>query len=70
MSKYAEGNLRIILFGPMGEKLEERPLDSDLYVSAIEEGERLVSEEECSTFVISRILYNSGKKKRWEVPTK
>ena len=68
MSKYAVGNYLIIGFDRVGTKLFTRIAESQTHIGSLREGQRLVDEEECSSFVTLRVGFNSLTKEnsRWE----
>lgn len=69
MSKYKSGSYVLIGFDRVGTKLFMRPATVQNFTGSIAEGEQAVASEECSSFVVIRVMYNSmaRENRRWEI---
>jgi len=50
------------LFDEKGARIGTGVMESDNFIKAVEAGERLVQQKECSSFVLHRVVYNSLQK--------
>ncbi len=67
MAKYALGNYLIVGFDRVGTKLFTKAAQSKTHMRAISEAEQLIQDDECASFVIMRVQYNSmtERNNRW-----
>lgn len=66
--KYATGNYLIYGFDKVGTKFFTKKADSQTHLGAIAEGNRMVDNDDVTTFVVMRVQHNSASRDResWE----
>ena len=66
--KYATGNYLIYGFNSVGSKIFTKKAESQTHLGAIAEGNRMVDNDDVTTFVVMRVQHNSANRDResWE----
>ena len=59
-NKYATGNYLIVGFDQVGGKVFTKKAESQTHLGSINEGEDLIDDGTCTTFVVLRVQHNSA----------